>query len=441
MAYTNWLSDHVDTVDWQSATVRFSFFVRSSGFLSGVYEGNDYMISLSETVEDLLAQPGWQAAAIRTVTGSTSSETVDGVTTITLNEMVDVVAFPTYVAAVSMSLVGTYDGVTDPLIAVYRPDEPILFGGSAARPAHILQNHTESLQWLFTVTSGEVSLSNIEVAVPVIGWESAHAVHLWMDPARTNYVANPSFESLGNGGRLFGWRTNATLSRTGSAGQRVGSLTGGSGTRIIESNVFPAANERGFWSVQAKVAGPGTYRIGILYWLPGMDPADCFFLSTTHVSESDGFNTVKAMFLAPEEAWVGQFRLEYTPPSDVPFTACRVDDVLVEPNEAQDDYFDGSTLLGQPGDTNWYGHDALLPIEVEHRSFSTFYPDRVKSTQYLFRSPTEGAAHNYVPETNQIIPHWDDVYYFRIRSWTQKVRIPVVDFPTLGKDTVVALSD
>jgi hypothetical protein len=203
--------------------------------------------------------------------------------------------------------------------------------------------------------------------------------------------------------------------------------------------VFPAANDRGFWSVQAKVSGLGTYRFGVLFWLPGMDQEDCFFLSSEHVSESDGFQTVRTMFPAPEEAWAAQFRLEFVPADGN--DECRVDDVLVEPGEHQDQYFDGSVELGQPGDTQWYGYDSLVPAQVEHRSFSTYYPDRLGTSQYLFRPPDQGSAYRYVPETVQLVPHWDDVYYFRVRSWTQNIRVPVVDFPALGKDTVVTLSE
>ena len=440
-AYTNWLQTHAEDIDWDGLTVRFSFFVRSSGFLSGTYEGNDVMVESATSVQDLLAHPGWQAAVVLPVTGTVLSSTSAGTTTVTLDGPVEAQAFPTYLAAVAVSLMGTYDDTEDPLLAVYRPEGPFLFGGSEQRPARILQNNADGREWLFQVTSGDVDVSTVEVAVPVLGWESAHAVHVWLSPARINYVANPSFEAVGVADRLFGWRTNAELVAEGSAGNRVGSLSGGDGTKVIESNVFPAANERGFWSTQARVSGPGTYRFGILFWLPGMDPDDCFFVSNEYVSESSGFQTLKTMFAAPEEAWAAQFRLEFTPPEDDPEAGCLVDDVLVEPGEHQGAYFDGSVELGQPGDTNWYGYDALVPAQVEHRSFSTYYPDRSSTSQYLFKAPADGAAYRYVPETVQLVPHWDDVYYFKIRSWTQNIRIPVVDFPALGKDTVVTLSE
>lgn len=462
VAKTSILNDMLSDTgfDWNGKTMRATLLVRSSGFYD-----DDPVVEGVSTLIELLTKPGWQAAPVGSETLTVSSYTTlsTGTKYVSLAttgpfsddfdpgafDVADVVPFrfvcpPFYLSAIALSLVGTYDGTVEPLLAVYRLEDAILFGGSEDREGLVLQNNGQDLNWAFSYSAADgTTVSPLEVATPVLGWESPHAAHVWLSPSRINYVANPSFESLGTGGKLFGWRSNSTLARAEVDGTNWGHLSGSNVTKTIESNLFPASNESGFWSVQAKVRGQGSYRIGVVFWLPGMDEADCEFVSESFTVTQDGEQVLKTVMYAPEEAWEAQFRLEYVG------SECWVDNVMVDPNEAQDVYFDGSTVLGQPGDAHWYNSENNPASQIEHKSFSTYYPERDKTRRYLFGySTTEfhdaktvtGTAFDYVPETNQIVAHWDDVYYSRIHSWTRDVRIPVADFPALGKGVVVTLS-
>lgn len=455
-AYTNWLKNNAASVNWDTASLTATLFTRSSGFLTNGSTTNDAGVAAATRVEDLLARPGWQMAPATPVTVAADATTSSGVTTVVLDDPAAGFGFscaPLYLDAVAVSLSATVSGVVNPLLMVFRPDSTVLFGGSTdgavARPGRILQNNGSGQSFLFQFSGTPTSLTipNVEIAVPVLGWESAHSVHVWMSPTRVNYAANPSFESLGTGSKPFGWRSDATLVRDPVAGGTFpycGRMTGAGATKVLESNYFPASNERGFWTVRASVEGAGTYRIGVLFWMPGMAEADCLYAYEDVEVSSSGFVSISTVVPAPEAAWEAQFRLEYTG------TECRVDDVLVEPNEARDVYFDGSTELCQPGDTAWYGHDTLSSAQYLHKSFSTYYPDRERMKKYLYGYTTQavgqnpvrypGTTYGYVPEGNQIVPHWDDVYYARIHSWTRDVRIPVADFPALGKTTVTSLT-
>lgn len=457
VAYTNFFKNTLtglSTATWDSATLKATLFTRSSGFLSNGATTNDALVAAATRVEDLMAHPGWQA--VTQASADVNATTASGTTTVVLDQPSTGFAFscePFYLDAVALSLSGsTVSGVVEPLIAVFRPESKILFGGSvdgpSARPGRVLQNNGTGQSFLFQFAgSTSRTIPPVEITVPVLGWESAHSVHVWMSPARVNYAANPSFESLGTASKPFGWRSNATLVRepvSGGTFPYCGKLTGDAATKVLESNFFPASNERGFWTARASVEGEGTYRIGVLFWMPGMAESECLYAYEDVEVTASGFVSISTVVPAPEAAWQAQFRLEYGG------TQCRVDDVLVEPNEARDVYFDGSTELCQPGDTAWYGEDTLTQGEYLHKSFSTFYPDRDRMRRFLYGYTTQaagqsivnypGSAYDYVPEGNQIVAHWDDVYYARVHSWTRDVRTPVADFPALGKATVTSLT-
>ena len=447
-AYTDWLADHAAGISWEGQTVRAVLLVESSGFTTEGGEVNDLGVASSSTLEELLLRPGWQAAASLPATTTVS----ESGTAVSLDGDCEFVSSPIYLEAVAITLVGEFDGTVDPLLVVYRNVAPVLFTGSASHPGIISQSGDLATPWLFDV-DGYVYPAPLQVSVPVINWESAHAVHVWMAPNRINYVANPSFESLGNGDLLFGWRSNGSLDRVeGGVGpaprSKCAHLSGSAETKVLESNFFPATNERGFWSVEVAVSAPGTYRFGLLYWDSGMDPDDCYFSykeETVYApgSETGPFQRLTAVFTMPEEMWKVQFRLEFDGEE------CWADNVLAEPTESQAGYFDGEWELGQPGDFGWYNLERN-PSSV-HRSYSTYYPERSKIGRYLFGywksqapgdNPVEsrGAAFRHVPENNQVVAHWDDINYFRIHSWTQDVKTPVVDFPAVVKNQVVDLS-
>ena len=458
IARSGWLLDdtgdweNVRDTDWDTAVLTARLFVRAPKFYGDAVSVNDAQIAGMSTVADLLAAPGWQAADADPADAVASSTTGTATTEVTAADF-EFVCDPLYLTAVAVSLrVGAAPDDTDPLLFVFRPNDVIVFGGDATYPGVVKYSTSTETDYLFAFLNApgddpETSPGPVEISVPLVDWESAHAAHVWMSPQRANLVANPSFEALGDDDLLFGWRSGDTLARvTGGVGpvpRTKCARLSGSGTKVLESNLFPAPNERGLWSVEAAVAGTGTVRIGLLFWEQGMNPADCGYVCQEFTlsggSATGGYQVLRTLVAAPDDSWEAQFRLEFDG------TECWVDNVLAEPNEAQAGYFDGAWPLGQPDDYSWYGGTGS-----ENTSFSLYYPDRRRVGRYLFgyadTDPVSGvqvlhpgAVEDHVPGGTRVVPHWDDVYHNRSHSWSLDIVVPVVDFPAGTKNDDVTL--
>jgi len=454
IAQSGWLLDdtgdwdNVRGTDWDNAVLTARLFVRAPKFYGDAVATNDAQVAAMTTVDDLLGATGWQESEVAPASANASSTTGAAITEVTVADF-EFVCDPLYLAAVAVSLqVGASPATTDPLLLVFRPNEVIAFGGDAPYPGVVKYSTSTETDYLFAFLDGtgdpEVSPGPVEISVPLVDWESSHAAHVWLSPQRTNLVANPSFEALGEDDLLFGWRSPDTLVRedggVGPAPRTKCAHLSGGGTMVLESNLFPAANDRGLWSVEAAVAGAGTARVGIVFWDRGMDPDDCGYVcqefTVSGGSATGGYQVLRTLVAAPDGAWEAQFRLEFDGDD------CWVDNVLADPNEAQGGYFDGDWPLGQPDDYTWYGGTG-----AENASFSVYYPDRRRVGRYLFGYAETvdgvqvlypGAAEDHVPGGTRVVPHWDDVYRGRSHSWSLDIVVPVVDFrPGTKGDHVV----
>lgn len=118
------------------------------------------------------------------------------------------------VAGVAFYLQGTYSGVVNPIVCVTTAGcgvntvihDDAIYGVADEFTAG-------SDDWLLTVSNSDTVFSAAALLLRpgLPPWESAHAQHLWLEPQRTNFIANPAFQNAS----VFGWRANSgsTLSR------------------------------------------------------------------------------------------------------------------------------------------------------------------------------------------------------------------------------------
>jgi hypothetical protein len=273
-------------------------------------------------------------------------------------------------------------------------------------------------------------------------------------------------ETTGSGIPPFAWRSNATLSKerggirppqgmTPQSRQFCARLSGIENPKVLESQFFPTRNGNRWWSVEAAVNGTGLARIGIVFWNPLMREEETVYVCTgwydlqtdfTYEAPEDEedevihqgeFKVIKALIPAPEYIHEGQFRLEFDGPGDV-----WVDNVLIEPNEAQAGYFDGEWEFGQVGDFTWYTGTGVQDVNDPHKTYSLFYNNR-RALRAALLDPVEGTpprTHvlSWVPEGASVVAHWDDVFSARLQSWIEDVYVPILDFPDPTIVTTVA---
>ena len=452
-------------------------FVRSPNFLDIDQSLPDFEAHIKSisTLTELLATPGWQEAV-----GGGAGETMSvpitsigsagnisyadySVTPFQISQKVD----PIFATAFALSM-------DDNLICVFRPDTPVFLPGDenistieCSSVAGVNGGIGYWFAWQDTDTennSSEPAIGPISIAIPTANWEPARASHVWMAPQRVNLVVNPSFEvsqvpgheDIGSepetktGGIGFRYNTGTTGTRVlGGMGRNPREyclqLEGGD-TKVVESSLFPTKFGNEWWSVEAGVCGSGTVSLGIVFWDATMDPDQSILVESGPIPfnsadtsgsfdpTAENFITVKALLKSPDAFHEGMFRLTFKGSTEDVY----IDDLLVDPNEAQLGYFDGDWSYGQNGDFDWYGGGSLSG----HSTFSVFYNNRKNLTKQLFghyeidkygdEVYIKGIAEEWVPEGVTVIPHWDDIYAVQTPTWFQDVYIPtaVVDAST-----------
>jgi hypothetical protein len=289
--------------------------------------------------------------------------------------------------------------------------------------------------------------------IPPMKWESARAVHVWLDPTRTNYISNPSFRTSSRG--RVGWRTNARGGWRSIPGGRLRGITtdlwcGQAGflytdpDLVLESIPFPTQNREG-WTSQISVwidIPDVEVRAGILL-LPdngNIAPENLLYLhSGWRKISAQSWASVRAALPQVDGFKEGVFRMEAHLPEGAQAAEVRFDDAIVEPNISNKGFFDGGFGMGFTSDFNWVNGP-----ESENASFSTFYNNRKVVNEFLFgtwinsRDPitfeeetiwSRGMVEEWVPEGVKVIGHWDDVSLKRTHSWMQDVHLPAYDYP------------
>jgi hypothetical protein len=150
-------------------------------------------------VESFTLDATW--TALRIVDGSSVVAFNEDGLCWTFLEQTPAVQVQEQVMAVVFYLVGTYGGITDPVM--FATTQGIGDRTVVHNEGRVGQT-TESLGgvltpgWLVaadTDTFTDFRVGSILLAPEEPDWESAHAQHMWLEPQRTNLLANPSFES------------------------------------------------------------------------------------------------------------------------------------------------------------------------------------------------------------------------------------------------------
>lgn len=327
----------------------------------------------------------------------------------------------------------TYSGVSQPVILA--TDQGIgtgtvvhansLFGQLAAT-----NNYLIAVERYY---NGSAIPANLIRSNPVAGyclllpsspkWQSAHAHHLWLEPQRTNFAANPSFSNYTTVSAVnypTHWRSNATLTESSGAG----SVSATVGT-VIESNFFPVVGEWLSISFLVKVSVATTFTFGAVLFDDTHTKPTFLAAGTTTVASSQTFTQVQGLLKIPGGVSQMCFRLQVTEGS----STLLLDDVLLDPHESQYEYFDGSSTRGLPGDFRWMGGTSYA-----NKHFSVWYNNYVNTKNRLMGDYDEdddryksGLVEDWAPQGSNIIAHWDAVTPYAPTNWVGDAFYPISD--------------
>ena len=445
---TSWFAEN-DTapIVWTTTDLKMTVLVRSP--VIDEEEGGTGYLSVS-TLPELLAAPGWQAAD-NTASGicsdlTASTAAIAGITQVSTIQGFQYEGAPVIMTALAISVEGTED-----LLMVLEPSSPTYLSGEST----YLKNSDDGYLFSYVTspeTAGEYSpaLGSIGLSSSGLPWEDSLIAHVWVSPQRVNYAVNPSFESatsVAPSVAPFGWRSNTDMTvETGGVTLSMGGrdkcvkLSGLVGDNIVlESLPIPNQRISPWWSLEAAVSGVGEVRIGMLFWPPHMEEGSATYVTTSWVRintpVASGFIPIKALIPNVETYREAQFRLEFQGEGDI-----FVDNVLVDPNEAQLGYFDGDWEMGMSGDYSWYGDND----PAAHDSYSLYYNNRSSISSYLFSplgdgdNPPNHHVRSWVPEGASVNIHWDHLHAGTSPSWGDTVYMPILDFAVKDEVATVA---
>lgn len=443
---TSWFAENASTppVVWTDIELKMTVLVRSP--VIDRQEGGTGYLTVS-TLPDLLASPGWQEAD-NTASGICSDLTasdIAGITQVSTNEGFLYQGDPIIMTALVISV----DDISQALIMVLEPDSPTYLSGyedstyfKNSDDGYLFSYVTDPFGDEYSPALGSVGLTS--AGLP---WEDSLIAHVWVSPQRINYAVNPSFESF-TSEDPFGWRSNAVMTIEENSGV---ALSMGERSRcaklaeivgediVLESLPIPNQRISPWWSLEAAVSGVGKVRIGMLFWPPHMEEGSASYVTTSFVDINtpvgSGFIPIKSLIPNVETYREAQFRLEFQGEGDI-----FVDNVLVDPNEAQLGYFDGDWEMGMSGDYSWYGDNDPTP----HDSYSLYYNNRSSISSYLFSplgdgdNPPNHHVRSWVPEGASVNIHWDHLHAGTSPSWGDTVYMPILDFAVKDEVATVA---
>jgi hypothetical protein len=379
MILTDWFKSNYDTITWDgSQQVKVFLYSRSPLFS----EDEAARFADIESISDLDAYPEW----VKTQLLLTEQTSIDGapssfyLTKITLGGdleglqvvdgdgifvsvedgagwYVDNDPSQALVSSAVFYLVGPHGGVTNPVlfastqgigpdtVAHYQSVYGQFETGAVTGEQYIIGYDTST-----EVFSVGYTLLNLSTPI----WEGAHAQHVWVQPQRINFVANPSFER--SSAPVPYWRAgresgsgSATLSRAGSTPTPAGVggaerpycgkvlSSGGSERLVLESNLFPVVND--WYSISFYASGNGsTEETTELYFGIVIRPADAsgsIYIRNRAAevlgggTSTSGFKKFTALIQIPDDVSDLMLRIEYSG------STLWVDDVLIDPHEGQ----------------------------------------------------------------------------------------------------------
>jgi hypothetical protein len=287
--------------------------------------------------------------------------------------------------------------------------------------------------------STKFSIGYVLLRLSIPRWEGAHSHHLWIQPQRVNYIANPSFEHVDSA-----WWRVGHLSETGTAS--LDRVVGGVdverihcghvsspdsvNTLVLESNLFP--NTTGWFSVSFYASGTGSLRFGLV--VNGVSYSFRTFMCTesfelTGGSATSSFRKFTGLFPSQPDSADYHLRIEFIGEE------FWVDNVLVDPNPGQYDYFDGNSTESIAGDFQWMG-------DSDNSHYSMWYSNYRNSKARLVGAfdtndgvYKPGLVDDWAPTGASVSVHWDTVGSVTPLNWVGDYIHPIYDM----SDTSVSL--
>lgn len=282
------------------------------------------------------------------------------------------------------------------------------------------------------VKSSKFSVNHLLMDTSIPKWEPPYTQHIWFEPQRINFMANPSFE---NGGNF--WR--ASIMDEEAPICEVESYNNGLNTErpfvghvfatdsydveepyplVLESNFFPKMYR--WLSISFKISGEGTFNFGIV--VNNIDYCEPVYLRSSEITLSggtgdSGFQEYNALIQVPDDVKEAQFRVEFQA-SDPEVKEFWIDDVLVDPSEGQYRYFDGNFTDSLTDDYRWMGGQ-----DYENAHFSVWYNNFKNTSSRINGSVDEngvfipGLTNDWVPNGTTITTHWNAVTSITPYDW------------------------
>jgi hypothetical protein len=305
-------------------------------------------------------------------------------------------------------------------------------------------------------------------------WEGAHSHHMWIQPQRVNYIANPSFEKAGisisgenllteagvsittessaalitEGGTTAPWWRAGSISGVGEAfvdravggvdtertycGHVYGYTGDSSNTLVLESNSFP--NTSGWFSVSFYASGTGSLKFGLVandvtYTVTTFICGESFIL--TGGSATSSFRKFTGLFQAVPDSADYHLRIEL---SGDEFW---VDNVLVDPNPGQYDYFDGNSTDSLAEDFQWMNDSPDAHFSMWYNNYRNSKARLVGAFDTTDGVYKPGLVDSWSPTGASVSVHWDAVSPITPLNWIGDYVHPLSDVT----GTAVALID
>jgi hypothetical protein len=263
-------------------------------------------------------------------------------------------------------------------------------------------------------------------------WEGAHSHHMWIQPQRVNYIANPSFENA----ETSWWRAGSI---SGVGGASVNRVVGGidteriycghvqsdpeNGPLVLESNLFP--NTSGWFSVSFYASGDGDLKFGLV----ANDHS--YTVTLTGGSETSSFRKFTGLFKALPDTADYHFRVEFDGEE------FWIDNVLVDPNPGQYDYFDGNSTDSFSEDFQWMNDSSDAHFSMWYNNYRNSKARLVGAFDTTDGVYKPGLVDLWSPTGASVAVHWDAVSPITPLNWIGDYNHPLFDV----SNTAVSLID
>lgn len=326
-------------------------------------------------------------------------------------------------------LFATTEGIGDGTVVVHGGS---IYGQSSAA---VTISGTQYLVKRDSATSTiSIGYSYLKLAIPE--WESPHTQHVWIQPQRTNFIINPSFENLSKG--KYGWSTGVV----GTGAASLTSVTGGvdsirtkcgyvstspdfSGIAVLESNLFPSVSP--WYSVSFHISSTSASDINF-----GLVAHDYSGTSNTFIvaaektisgggSATSGFVQMYALVKGINDTKHYSLRIESTGGE------FWVDNMLVDPHEGQYEYFDGNSINTIDGDYRWMGGTSNSHFSLWYNNFKNSKARLVGNYDDADNTYKGSLYQEWSPAGASVVTHWDAVTSFTPLNWVGDAFYPVKD--------------